>query len=157
MLFVYIHIILIKLFARKRSRDEDGNDSMPLSKRINNLHIDNPLPAVVATIAAATAAASAAAITDPRLSNYFGTGQQSRPINVGGYQQQQHQNHSQHQIEQHHSSGAAATNATNTNGTDFNNLYNPELGNDENPFYYNKNKLLYDLHVERMQRGGVPQ
>ncbi|XP_032582452.1 uncharacterized protein LOC6615042 [Drosophila sechellia] len=30
--------------------------------------------------------------------------------------------------------------------------YNPELGAEQNPFYYEKNKVLYDLHVERIKR-----
>lgn len=30
--------------------------------------------------------------------------------------------------------------------------YSPELTADENPFYYNKNKLLFDLHIERVRR-----
>lgn len=30
--------------------------------------------------------------------------------------------------------------------------YNPELNADQNPYYYEKNKMLYDLHVERVKR-----
>lgn len=30
--------------------------------------------------------------------------------------------------------------------------YSPELTAAENPFYYNKNKLLFDLHIERVRR-----
>lgn len=30
--------------------------------------------------------------------------------------------------------------------------YNPELTADQNPYYYEKNKMLYDLHVERVKR-----
>lgn len=30
--------------------------------------------------------------------------------------------------------------------------YSPELTATENPFYYNKNKLLFDLHIERERR-----
>jgi len=30
--------------------------------------------------------------------------------------------------------------------------YNPELNEDQNPYYYEKNKMLYDLHVERVKR-----
>ena len=30
--------------------------------------------------------------------------------------------------------------------------YMPELSPDENPFYYNKNKLLYNLFMERIRR-----
>lgn len=30
--------------------------------------------------------------------------------------------------------------------------YNPDLSQDENPFYFNKNKLLFHLHIERQRR-----
>lgn len=32
------------------------------------------------------------------------------------------------------------------------NMYEPELNESENPFYYMKNKLLHDLHLERLKR-----
>ncbi|KAH8279762.1 hypothetical protein KR054_004686, partial [Drosophila jambulina] len=30
--------------------------------------------------------------------------------------------------------------------------YNPELGMQQNPFYYEKNRVLYVLHAERVRR-----
>ena len=30
--------------------------------------------------------------------------------------------------------------------------YEPDLSETENPHYFNKNKMLYDLYVERMTR-----
>ena len=35
------------------------------------------------------------------------------------------------------------------------NLYEPELNESQNPFYYLKNKLLHDLHLERLKRCAV--
>ncbi|KAI8122884.1 hypothetical protein FF38_00550 [Lucilia cuprina] len=35
------------------------------------------------------------------------------------------------------------------------NMYEPELDESQNPFYYVKNKLLHDLHLERMKRCSV--
>lgn len=35
------------------------------------------------------------------------------------------------------------------------NLYEPELDESQNPFYYVKNKLLHDLHLERLKRCAV--
>lgn len=32
--------------------------------------------------------------------------------------------------------------------------YDPDLSLDENPYYYEKNKLLFELYVERVQRSG---
>ncbi|XP_075157127.1 uncharacterized protein LOC142230366 [Haematobia irritans] len=31
-------------------------------------------------------------------------------------------------------------------------IYDPELNETQNPFYYVKNKLLHDLHLERLKR-----
>lgn len=30
--------------------------------------------------------------------------------------------------------------------------YSPDLTESENPYYFNKNKILFDLHVERYKR-----
>lgn len=35
--------------------------------------------------------------------------------------------------------------------------YNPELNASQNPFYYQNNKVLFELYVERMQRNGASQ
>lgn len=32
-------------------------------------------------------------------------------------------------------------------------VYNPDLSIDENPYYYENNKLLFELYVERLRRG----
>ncbi|EDW32669.1 GL18306 [Drosophila persimilis] len=124
------------LKTRKRSREDDlPCESTPLSKRINNLHLNyddgnsssssscsiptqlndynnyNTVPVIVGGPAAAAAGAPAAAAV------------------------------------------AGATNAIdilNGDGTIYG--YRPELGPDQNPYYYDKNKMLYDLHVERVKR-----
>ena len=33
-------------------------------------------------------------------------------------------------------------------------LYSPNLADSDNPYYYEPNKLLYYLYIERMQRSG---
>lgn len=38
-------------------------------------------------------------------------------------------------------------------GLDVNPIYNPDLKYTENPHYYNNNKVLFELHMERSQRG----
>lgn len=58
------------------------------------------------------------------------------------HQQQHHQQQHQHQHSRQ---------SDNLNGIDMEN-YSPELSATENPFYYNKNKLLFDLHLERERR-----
>lgn len=149
---------------RKRSRDEDGCDFMPLSKRINNLHINNEHT------------------VDP---NYVRQEQQYHPQQNMGHSSlsnppvghinfpahhQQHQ-HEQQQIHQHHitqhhhiaqqqqqmlqhqqQNGPEQIDHHLHNNNNLMENYCPELDQNENPFYYDKNKLLYDLHAERMLR-----
>lgn len=33
-------------------------------------------------------------------------------------------------------------------------VYSPDLDLNENPYYYESNKLLFDLYIERLQRNG---
>lgn len=64
-------------------------------------------------------------------------------------QEHQHQmHHHQHHLANHQSTNSL-DNELNNNGME---VYRPELTPDENPFYYNKNKLLFDLHIERQRR-----
>ncbi|XP_026469747.1 uncharacterized protein LOC113373681 [Ctenocephalides felis] len=95
---------------RKRSRDEDLNDaSMPLSKRINNLHIHNSA------------------------SNFMKINQNSNNSSVPSRENN------------------VKSDAPVTNG------YNPDLNASQNPFYYQNNKVLFELYMERMQRNGAFQ
>lgn len=104
---------------RKRSREDDlPCESTPLSKRINNLHLNYD----------DGNSSSSSNCSIPNLindnNNYLllptitGGGCGSGPAEVvGGVYE-----------------------------------YNPELNADQNPYYYEKNKMLYDLHVERVKR-----
>ncbi|XP_011176913.1 probable basic-leucine zipper transcription factor F [Zeugodacus cucurbitae] len=120
---------------RKRSREDDICDSTPLSKRINQLHLtnlDEPQQAI-----------QQLHFNDPTkqvdLSQLYNNNNHinnsalnmhlhnKQPHTVDEQQQQQQQMHLQHP-------------------------YAPELNEAENPFYYIKNKLLYELHYERLKR-----
>lgn len=70
--------------------------------------------------------------------------QQHRDAIVNGNGQHNHQQQQQSVIVQQ----------SQPSGNEYMSLeeYNPELTQDENPFYYNKNKLLFDLHIERQRR-----
>lgn len=35
-------------------------------------------------------------------------------------------------------------------------IYSPEMDVNSNPHYYTNNKLLFDLHIERVKRHGFP-
>ncbi|XP_054285001.1 uncharacterized protein LOC129001653 [Macrosteles quadrilineatus] len=88
-------------YNRKRSRshtEDEGGEFTPLSKRINNLHINNPAWKHV-----------------------------------------------------HQGEGTAVLRQVASHPH-----YSPDLGPAENPFYYENNRLLYNLYMERSQRSGGP-
>ncbi|XP_055307424.1 histidine-rich glycoprotein-like [Sitodiplosis mosellana] len=199
--------------TRKRSRDEDTCDFMPISKRINNLTLTSQSlgeqDAPIAHNGNGNGAAAAAsnhhfmAISNQEIQlqhhaqhslvNSYPNGmshhylnQHGQPAHISNY----HQNHS---VQSNHSNGfhsnghsALGTNAhkhnhnqhhhhqqqqppppqqqhqqqqqlhhqnhAEPNNNQMEEVYRPELTADENPFYYDKNKLLFDLHVERERR-----
>ncbi|KAH8238433.1 hypothetical protein KR032_006888, partial [Drosophila birchii] len=105
---------------RKRSREDDlPCESTPLSKRINNLHLNYD----------DGNSNSSSSCSIPPLGN-GDTNYRGPTSGPGG-------------------DGAAA--AAVVIGPTVNE-YNPELGAEQNPYYYEKNKMLYDLHAERMKR-----
>lgn len=98
---------------RKRGRHslEDETEFMPLSKRINNLHINSNLLLEHQKTAPES----------------WGLGvncPDSPPLSV-------------HSVEWNQLSAAP---------------YNPELNESQNPYYYNNNKLLYEMYVARQER-----
>ena len=111
---------------RKRGRgaDEEISEFTPLSKRINNLHINNGLTALRDT-------------------------QQNPPENIEVEWSNGHfvpsPNHSEP------SQGSSSCDGSRSSGINFPE-YRPELDASHNPYYYENNKLLYSLYVERMQR-----
>lgn len=78
----------------------------------------------------------------------------SHPIDV---QERQYQQYLSECNNASSSNGSSCTNiSANENGNP-NQMgtydpYEPELSQEENPFYYTKNKLLYDLYLERIRR-----
>lgn len=98
---------------RKRTAEDEPIEFMPLSKRINNLHLNN---------------------SNSNLNFQLNSQNLNNNLNITNGQDSS-------------SSNSQFSEEGSTEG------YNPELNHDENPFYYNKNKLLYDLYIERMRRG----
>ncbi|XP_026273750.1 uncharacterized protein LOC113203339 [Frankliniella occidentalis] len=106
------------LGSRKRGRsdaDDESRDFTPLSKRINNLHINN-----------------------------------------GNYS-----NHSASTHDEIHTVSPAERGGPNTSDEGNNSqgvvqqpMYSPDMNVSDNPYYYEPNKLLYYLNIERMQRSG---
>lgn len=186
--FIYICIILYYFF-RKRSRDEDSSDFMPISKRINNLSISSQCFGEQETLNAQSMVIPSYLMAINNQDNEFNYFAHNTSANHGySNEMQQHheyQSHEQptnnHNIHLHshqnqihsinHSNGFNNINHSSIGSQDhtqkqnqneqpssveLNNnqmdVYCPELTADENPIYYNKNKLLFDLHIERQRR-----
>ncbi|KAJ8926368.1 hypothetical protein NQ314_021257 [Rhamnusium bicolor] len=111
---------------RKRGRNpqEDEVEFMPLSKRINNLHINNGM----------------------LLENSTGDPTSINSIEWGPGPP----NYTNHLPESPPSSEPSL---------DWNSMsqfppeYSPDLSENQNPHYFNINKLLFEMYVQRLQRG----
>lgn len=110
-------------FSRKRTRNinEDEVEFMPLSKRINNLHINNGL------ILEGTNNACMEWGPGPPLDQRQHFTMNNLPESPPSSEQ----------------------------SVDWNLLpqYSPDLSENQNPHYFNINKLLFEMYVERLQRG----
>ncbi|GAB1863649.1 hypothetical protein CAJAP_04728 [Camponotus japonicus] len=111
---------------RYRNIEEESSEFMPLSKRINNLHINSlsGLPENRPTGVVESRVESME--TDWESGNFMSSPSCSQNSSPRG------------------SCGSSQSNFTND--------YRPDLDATENPFYYESNKLLFSLYMERMQR-----
>nr|XP_012214729.1 PREDICTED: uncharacterized protein LOC105667487 isoform X2 [Linepithema humile]XP_012214730.1 PREDICTED: uncharacterized protein LOC105667487 isoform X2 [Linepithema humile] len=114
---------------RHRNVEEESSEFMPLSKRINNLHI-NGLSCGLRESMVESAVESMETdwesghfISSPSCSE---VSQNSSPRDNCGSSQ-----------------------------SNFTIDYRPDLDATENPFYYESNKLLFSLYMERMQRSQI--
>ncbi|XP_068632139.1 uncharacterized protein [Battus philenor] len=97
---------------RKRSREDDACEFMPLSKRINNLHINNNL-------------------TSPP------NPQSPEHTHINGLNTEENGISNQPAIQ----------------NSDRRPSYDPGVSSSQSRYYY-ENKLLFELHLERIQRTG---
>lgn len=107
---------------RKRGRnaeEENSSEFMPLSKRINNLHINN-----FSRLPEAATEKMNSQWEEHNLIASSNHSEPSRSPSSDGYSSSQ----------------------------SYTSDYSPDLNSNQNPYYYETNKLLYDLYVERMQR-----
>lgn len=200
---IWCHFFVPPFLSRKRSRDEDTCDFMPISKRINNLTLTSQNLGEQDSSAALNFNSNAPvnnfmAINDQdiqsqhfahhALANSYSNGMshhylipgqtahnpnyQQSPVQqstnhsndfhngshlaagTNAHKQNQHQHHHHHQQQQQQQQMHHPTHLNNAeqNNNEMEDVYCPELTPDENPFYYDKNKLLFDLHVERQRR-----
>lgn len=146
--------------TRKRSREEEQNEFMPLSKRINNLHLNNNQH----SIAGGGVLSEQIAADHHHLLGATG----SCAISI------HHTNH--HLLGVMGGSSSSSSNCSNSNASSNGSFripansgsnspastisingellgdYCPVLSAEENPHYFTKNKILYELYVERMSR-----
>ncbi|OWR43393.1 uncharacterized protein LOC116773248 [Danaus plexippus] len=94
---------------RKRSREDDACEFMPLSKRINNLHINNNINAVSSQSSDSSHSNGITDVMDNGTSS--SSDSERRPS------------------------------------------YDPGINSTDSRYYY-ENKLLFELHLERIQRSG---
>ncbi|XP_012276199.1 uncharacterized protein LOC105697449 [Orussus abietinus] len=106
---------------RGRSAEEDASEFMPLSKRINNLHI-NGFPGLQER-------ALEKMDSDWGDRNFAPSPNNSEP-----------------------SQGSSSCDGCSSSQSSYTAEYRPDLDANDNPFYYENNKLLYSLYMERMQR-----
>ncbi|XP_018394013.1 PREDICTED: uncharacterized protein LOC108772869 [Cyphomyrmex costatus] len=112
---------------RKRCRniEEESSDFMPLSKRINNLHI-NGLSGLRENTVESTVENME---TDWESGNFMSSPSCSEI-----------------------SQNSSPRGSCGSSQSSFTSDYRPDLDATENPFYYESNKLLFSLYMERMQR-----
>ncbi|XP_050540965.1 uncharacterized protein LOC126905368 [Daktulosphaira vitifoliae] len=110
---------------RKRSLEDYDDDYKPLSKRMHSMYLlDSP-------------GSGDSALAD----NICGDGSSSSSLynseasNVSNYNNLELQNNDRNKNQEQLQ-------------------YDPDLTSDQNPFYYESNKLLFDLYVERIHRHG---
>nr|CAI5860243.1 unnamed protein product [Callosobruchus analis] len=90
---------------------------MPLSKRINNLHINNPM------------------MRNHHSGVEWGPGPPSSMNHLPD------------------SPPSSEQNLDWKSPTPYSTEYSPDLNENQNPHYFNINKLLFDMYVQRLQRG----
>ncbi|XP_041761964.1 transcription factor Maf [Anopheles merus] len=164
--------------TRKRSREEEQNEFMPLSKRINNLHLNNNQNSIAAGVVLPEQIGGAGGPHDHQLLGAVG----SCGMNMHNNHHHHHHPHHHHHLHPQHLMGVMAgassssSNSSNSNGSSNGSFpipansgsnspastisingeilgdYCPVLSAEENPHYFTKNKILYELYVERMSR-----
>lgn len=128
-MFFKAQLIMFFSVFRKRGRNlhEDEVEFMPLSKRINNLHINNGL----------------------LLENSVGNC--TLPLGEWGPGPPYFQNQLpvQHNIPETPPGSVQSIDWCSSTPQ-----YTPELNEAQNPYYFNINKLLFEMYIERLQRNG---
>ncbi|XP_032776662.1 uncharacterized protein LOC116915616 isoform X1 [Daphnia magna] len=134
--------------------DPDAYDFMPLSKRINNLHLNGtnlnsetsqtPVGASVCECRLQPSTSSSVIQCSLCNPNLYGITRQALPLpdllnipnEIVMSREQSLMNHNDH-----HSI--------------HDETYSPDMDVHSNPHYYTPNKLLFDLHIERVKRHGI--
>lgn len=150
--------------TRKRSREDDSSDPMPLSKRINNLHLTNPGQGQSNGVYAqshphphsGTSVSATVALMNGQDVVMSGDRTHHDPhsqLISNGHSSNHHHHHPNHPpggLGHHHQNLPSTSHHQQVHSDAAG--YDPELGQSDNPHYYHKNKLLYELHFMRSRR-----
>ncbi|KFB43757.1 AGAP001268-PA-like protein [Anopheles sinensis] len=151
--------------TRKRSREEEQNEFMPLSKRINNLHLNTSqhsiggvlqeqLGPTVAPHGQYAAGQQQHEYASHQNHHLFGGGSDGHSSHLGvtAGSSSSSSNGSLSIPANSASNSPASTHTTISINGEILGDYCPVLTAEENPHYFTKNKVLYELYVERMRR-----
>lgn len=115
--------------SRKRPHENDGEEFMPISKKLNNLHID-----VRAMVGDSSVNGGRSDANDHHL--------------LGVHDDAMHHESHEHLATNHDRSHNHASSHDLTT----HNPYLPSLSSTENPLYYEANRVLYEAHLARQER-----
>ncbi|XP_076309684.1 uncharacterized protein LOC143224985 [Tachypleus tridentatus] len=134
--------------SRKRSRNcqEEGCEFMPISKRINNLHIRSQQALEQRNVEHLQASSSSNPTAGPSTSNDYVSG-----ANVCFQHAAKNSTDPKDTIE-YGCSAPILINGVTIVKTFNEPMYRPELSASENPHYYNINCILFQAHQQRIQR-----
>ncbi|EEB16629.1 conserved hypothetical protein [Pediculus humanus corporis] len=160
--------------TRKRTRSCEEEDFLPLSKKINNLHINNwgnVDPAQEHILEwnnsserlinfyteglsngrhedeSTSTSCSYKSAQENIQNNYIKTDliRECKEVNNESFKNSDY-------LPENNGNGESSSSSRGQNN--WSPVYNPDLGVNENPYYYESNKLLFGLYIERLQRTG---
>ncbi|XP_046406952.1 uncharacterized protein LOC124171726 [Ischnura elegans] len=152
--------------CRKRTRnnnEEDGSEFTPLSKRINNLHIHSSCCSTLRHLKhhCVTDETNVLGYESPPWTDEANSSPSLMPPSRGMEDRFENcpptppevslGNNNVHTLQNHPNVVPPASGWISEEALS---MYNPSLDSCDNPFYYESNKILFSLYLERMQRGG---
>lgn len=150
---------------RKRSREDESNDCMPLSKRINNLHLTNSHGQTNGEEYSnnsrisdpGTSSSGPGVVPQPQHHQHMAHNGEAPILMPNGSYKQPMNRDTREPVLNGHSHYQSLPDLTESSSSPHNaahgtRFYDPELTQNENPHYFHRNKLLYELHFIRSRK-----